>query len=913
VAIEGVSSVLIDSVFETKMHDRPEQRSAVMYQLGKLSLHLSPLRLVDAKNGPQRISTNYLMMLAALIKAENHELTREELIRAGWGERALRSEKDFTNNLQAGMTYLRKLFGENWIVAGVKDEDDRIATYLYVGPCNRYENALERSNIQVEEITERVSQFACETSPSKSQAADQEPNPIGSVEAELPEIDESEIIGRAAAIERICNKLLTREGRLVSLIGEGGVGKTTLALIVRQRVRKNFEGGVWFVKLSGFSSPDHLALAKDIADKFGLHIASKQLKVGTPTPAETKKSPEEDALVNHFGKNERLLILDNCEHLGVVPSLLVETLLRRSPRLKVLATSRRPLGLLGLEDFIVVQPLEHSLPGGATMAEVLTLPAIQLFLRRAGLSDNDAKALGENFVAKVSELAMRLEGVPLCIVLAAAHYRLVQDIDAILNDLIRALSMQDPRLEPKEKAVKASIEWSVQLLSPMASDLLLRLSVFYGGWDNHALRTICATTTKDHPNILDAQAELERIFLILPAGGRHRMNSVVRDYAFERLESTGQADAILRDHAEHYARLAHNEGQKVVQRDIKPAMALLTSDSENFKRALDWCRTHNARLGLRLVTSLWQYWVVKGLFSFGRANLEEFLRACPDAPPSIVCRALAGSATLAYHQSDYRSVLDLARRFLSQARKVQDIWAEVVVLVIASVAEVYQPSLDRKPPGPRTRAMRYLDRSVKLADGQPSAYWLQALAHSNRAFLRAQLDAGKLRSGWRKLLAEASQAVLAARQSRNEWIIAVALTNEAFTIWGAHPNPDRASVERLLQIALKSRHDIGDRYGILQIFGLLAHLICTAKASGTEDYRRAAILLGIQDAMQDQKEIPIPALNDKAIKNAREVLRTKLPSDVDRLWSYAREKMSYTDALQFALGELTLDWRSILG
>ena len=200
---------------------------------------------------------------------------------------------------------------------------------------------------------------------------------------------------------------------------------------------------------------------------------------------------------------------------------------------------------------------------------------------------------------------------------------------------------------------------------------------------------------------------------------------------------------------------------------------------------------------------------------------------------------------------------------------------------------------------------------MKLADGQPSAHWLQALAHSNRAFLRAQLDAKKPRSGWRRLLAEASQAVLAARQSHNEWIIDVALVNEAFTIWAADPSPDRAAVERLLKVALKSRDDIGDRYGILQLFGLLAHVICTAKDSAKEDYRRAAILLGIQHAMRDQKELPIPALNYKAINEARDVLRTKLPSEIDRLWSHARERMSYTDALQFALGELDLDWGSI--
>jgi predicted ATPase/DNA-binding winged helix-turn-helix (wHTH) protein len=728
-------------------------------------------------------------------------------------------------------------------------------------------------------------------------------------EGELPDVDEREIVGRSGDVERICSILLTRRSRLLSLIGEGGVGKTTVALMVRQRVRTSFEGGVWSVKLSGLRSPDRLA--SDIAGKLGLSIASTQFKDGRPTPEETKESLAADALVNHFGKIERLLVLDNCEHLGVAPGELVETLLRRCPKLQVLATSRLPLDLFGLEEPIVVPPLRHSLHAGATVADVLALPSIQLFLRRAGLSDDEAKTIGKDFITKVSELAMRLEGIPLCIVLAAAHYRLVQDIDAILNDLLRALSTQDPRLEPKEKAVRASIEWSEQLLSPAARDLFYRLSVFYGGWDNHALRQVCAGNRNNHSKLLDAQAELERNFLILRAGARHRMNSVVRDYAFEQLESTGQTDNTLRHHAKYYATVAQKEGQKVVQRDMKTAMVLLTADSENFKRALDWCRTHKPDLGLYLATSLWQYWVVKGLFSFGRTNLEEFLAACVDPPPAMTCHALAGSATLAYFQSDYRSALALAHECLLEAKRTNDIWAQVTALVIVSIAEIYQPKPDLTPPGPRSRAFQCLDKSVKLADGQPSAHWLQALAHSNRAFLRAQLDAKKPRSGWRRLLAEASQAVLAARQSHNEWIIDVALVNEAFTIWAADPSPDRAAVERLLKVALKSRDDIGDRYGILQLFGLLAHVICTAKDSAKEDYRRAAILLGIQHAMRDQKELPIPALNYKAINEARDVLRTKLPSEIDRLWSHARERMSYTDALQFALGELDLDWGSI--
>jgi predicted ATPase/DNA-binding winged helix-turn-helix (wHTH) protein len=824
----------------------------------------------------KRLSPQGRTALLLLIQRSGKTVTREELQTEIWGKQTIPPQWGLENIL------------------------GRLRKDLHDPNGQRYIEILPRVGVR----------FVC---PVESLGA-LDSDPIRAAdEGELPDVDERGVVGRSGDVEQICSKLLTGRSRLLSLVGEGGVGKTTLALIIRQRVRNNFAGGVWFVKLSGLRSPDHLA--SDIAGELGLSIVREQLHDTNITPEERERRNEElaeNALVNHFTKIERLLILDNCEHLGGAPGVLVETLLRRCAKIWVIATSRCPLDLLGLESPIVVLPLAHRLRAGATVADVLALPSIQLFLRRAGLSDDDAKALGKNFIAKLRKLARRLEGVPLCIVLAAARYRLTSNIDAIFNDLIRALSIQDPRLEPKAKAVRASIQWSERLLSPAARDLLYRLSVFYGGWDDRALAEVCIATTTEDSEALDAQVELERNFLIVPDGTRHRMNPVVREYAFDRLKSTGQADNILRDHAEYYARIAHEQGQKVVRRNMKSAMRLLAADSQNFKRAFDWCRAHNAKLGLGLATSLWQYWVVKGLFSFGRGQLEEFLSDCPDETPAMVCRALAGSAILAYFQSDYSSALDLAERCLLQAKKNENIWAQVTVLVVASIAEIYQPKPDHKAPGLRARAIQYLDKSVKLADGQSSAYWLQALAHSNRAFLLAQIDAQRRRSGWRKLLAEAKAAVRAARRTQNEWIIDVALVNEAFTIWEAHPSPDRASVEDLLKIALKSRHDIGDRYGILQIFGLLAHVICTAKDGREEDYRRAAILLGIQDAMQDQKELPIPALNNKAINAARDVLRTKLASEMDTLWSHARERMSQKDALQFALGELNLDWRAII-
>jgi DNA-binding winged helix-turn-helix (wHTH) protein len=175
-------------------------------------------------------------------------------------------------------------------------------------------------------------------------------DPIGTVEeGELPEIDESEIVGRTSEVDRICDSLLTTKGRVLSLLGEGGVGKTTIALMVRQRLKAEFRGGVWFVKLSSFNSPERLA--SYIAGLRALPFAvGEQFTNVNTTPREKIEELAERALIAHFQSLERLLILDNCEHLGPAVGALLTTLVRECPDLHVLTISRRSLDLLVIED-----------------------------------------------------------------------------------------------------------------------------------------------------------------------------------------------------------------------------------------------------------------------------------------------------------------------------------------------------------------------------------------------------------------------------------------------------------------------------------------------------------------------------------------------------------------------------------
>jgi predicted ATPase len=649
--------------------------------------------------------------------------------------------------------------------------------------------------------------------------------------------------------------------------------------------------------------PDRLA--SYIAGVMGLDVTVEK---GTPENFATKK------LVDHFHKMPRLLVLDNCEHVVQAAANLVRYLLDECKPLRVLVTSRCSLDLLSAEEVIPLQPLPY--PQQATPKEsAIRTESVQLFLQQANIRDQDERQKNGRFMAKVRELAELLQGIPQCLVLAAARYKTTLDLDAILHDALNALAVEHGAGDAKEKAVRESIKWSERLLSPTALRLFHRLSVFYGGWDDAAMSAVCFDKTVEPDVRVDyefiaAQQELERLFLILADGDRHRMNHVVRLYADQALQMSGQAEHTVRVHAEFFTAVADQDGETLTKRNMRQSMLILSKESENISRAFSWCTRHNAQLGLQLAGALWQYWVVRGEYSHGRAKLDEFLAASVETSPFRL-RALVGSAALAYFQSDYPTALSTAKECIDLAVRTQDIVVHLIALVVASVTTSFQQG-GHSPSKPAMWRvwLNYCDESTLLADAPGGTAWMKALAHSNRALLIAY-HSGNACKGWQDLLNEARYAVVNSQRAGNEWIFNVATVNEALTIWRCHPNPPQVKVEGLLKEAVQSRYTTGDRYGLLQIFGLVAAVISMSPKARIIDVMRAAILLGAQEGMQDQKELPIPALNTKLIKDARSICRAQLsPRMFQNLRDYG-SKMYSQDAVHFALGELKLDLEDI--
>jgi predicted ATPase len=724
---------------------------------------------------------------------------------------------------------------------------------------------------------------------------------VTAAEASRAILDEAAIVGRSEATSKICDLLLAGQKPVVTIVGEGGIGKTTLALTVSKRIGPSFGGRVSFVKLALLRTEERLAR----------HIvASMELQL----VADHEESAEA-ALVSHFANSSTprrlsLLVLDNCEHLNDAPAKLIARLIKKCPTLRVLATSRRALELRYFEQRFPLLPLAYELEGISQQQDVLKLPAVRLFLQSAEISEEDVRLSDDIFVSSLAKLSKSLQGIPLCIVLAGARYGLTRDIASILSDAdILNLSSDNPEADEKDRAVRASIEWSEKLLSPTACTLFHRVSVFYGGWDNVAMLDVCFEG-RYRRELFEAQSDLERLYLISVSGARHKMmNPVLRSYAFERLQEAGEAEPILQKHALHYAKIASEEGPKVLKEEMTSPLQRISLDSENFARAFEWSRQHDRSVGLKMAIDLCPYWIVRGLFSFGRTTLREFLDANPKATAQTKGAIRSGLASLSYFQSHYGMALDYAEQSLKDLSGTEDTFSQVAALTVAGIVGFFQPLPDLERAQQRAEAK--LDKSVELADGPNGSDWLSALAHSNRAFLLSQVKKHVGRGGRQKLVREAELAVAAAKRSGNEWIINVALTNQAFTISKMDPNLKPGLIVGLLEEALKSRRETGDRYGVLQLLGLLAFAICTSTESSREDFRRAAILLGAQDGMQDQKELPIPALNLERINHARELVDKLLPGEGSRLMSYARQKFSEVEAVRIALKEQQVDWRQV--
>ncbi|HEY1176680.1 MAG TPA: AfsR/SARP family transcriptional regulator, partial [Phytomonospora sp.] len=382
--------------------------------------------------------------------------------------------------------------------------------------------------------------------------------------------------------------------RLVTLTGPGGAGKTRLAIGAAARA----DGDVRLVELAPVADPAEVPHAMLTAlDLHDTVLTSRRA---------VKNSPGDpvDRMIGALRRTPTLLVLDNCEHLVDAAASVAARLLAGCPDLRVLATSREPLGLTG-ETLYPVAPLPYPAPG-VTVAEALAFPAVRLLADRGRAARPDFAVTDANLAA-VLDIVRRLDGLPLAVELASARLRSMTpaEIAARLGERFRLLTGGDRAALPRHRTLRAVVDWSWELLGPAERELLTRMSVLAGGADLAAVEAL----TDGDP--LDALTSLvDKSLVVHGADGRYRLLETIREYGAERLAADPEADRdVHRRHCLHY--LARAEADDPLLRTGAQLEALhrLTADYDNHAAAQRWAvREKDASIAVRFVAALGWYW-----------------------------------------------------------------------------------------------------------------------------------------------------------------------------------------------------------------------------------------------------------------------------------------------------------------
>jgi predicted ATPase/DNA-binding SARP family transcriptional activator len=429
------------------------------------------------------------------------------------------------------------------------------------------------------------------------------------------------LIGRRAQLDELDAMLRAPGIRLVTLTGAGGAGKTRLAIQAAAELADRFEHGIFFVELAPLEDADLVAQA--IAHAIGVEERADQ--------------PLTDSVQAHLRDRRLLLVLDNFEHVDEAAPL-VSRLLAGAPALEVLVTSRSPLRLHGEHEY-VVPPLEHG-------------EAVDLFVARA-----QAVRRGFAGTGAVDQICAGLDGLPLAIELAAARTRTLSPEDMLASLPAPELAGEGPRDVPeRQRTLRATLDWSHRLLDARGRELFASLAVFVGGFTAAAAHGVCGAGGEELAELVDQS--------LVVGGARHRMLETVREYALERLEEGGEADAVRGRHAQWFAALAEAGGEPEA----------LEAEHANMRAALVWARESGAvEIELRLAGALAQFWEIRGYLREGRGHLEDALAGGAPQPGDLRAKALAGAAQLALRQGDYERFRAFATESLDLFRALGDL------------------------------------------------------------------------------------------------------------------------------------------------------------------------------------------------------------------------------------------------
>jgi predicted ATPase/DNA-binding SARP family transcriptional activator len=454
-------------------------------------------------------------------------------------------------------------------------------------------------------------------------------------------------IGRSAELEEL--ERLLGAGRLLTLTGAGGSGKTRLARELAEREAVS-AGGVAWVELATLNDPS--LIPQHVATECGV-------------PDEVRGTENLLAVLRARGG---LLVLDNCEHLVDACAELVDTVLRGCPELRILTTSREALGVKG-ERAWLVPPLSLPADGTVDPAEAESFEAVRLFIDRARDALPEFALTPQNTQAVVA-ICRRLDGIPLAIELAAARVRVLppEQLSQRLGDAFRVLTSGGRTVVPRHRTLRATMDWSHNLLRDASKVLFRRQAVFRGGFTLDAAEAVCAGEGIGPDDVLDLVARLvDRSLLTVhehAGSARYHALETVRQYALERLAESGESEAVHRRHAGYVLRMVEEAAAHANRPTRRAAFDALLLEMDNIRDALSWTHGHDHAAHVRLAGQLGWFWFSVGHWAEARRWMEGAL-ALPAAAEAGVDRArlLFAGAAVATLQADVAS----ARPWLEEA------------------------------------------------------------------------------------------------------------------------------------------------------------------------------------------------------------------------------------------------------
>jgi non-specific serine/threonine protein kinase len=771
------------------------------YQIGPLTLDAGT-GVITRAGTPVALGRRAVAVLTVLVRSAPEYVSKTSIIEAAWPGLVVEE-----GNLAVQVYSIRRVLalvagGENWL------ETLSGRGYRFIGPVARPAQASAAATVRAG---------------SRSNL----PRPLTSFVGR-----ERELADLQAALAR---------SRLLTLTGSGGVGKTRLAINVAGAVLNRFADGVRLVELAALRDPDFVVQTV---------VAAVELK-------EQPGKPLTQTLTEGLHERHLLLLLDNAEQLLDPCAQLTETILRQCPNVTVLVTTRERLGVPGELTYRVPSLAVPDPDAEVTWQRVASYESVRLFIERAQLhrpqftlSDQNAPAL--------ANICRRLDGIPLAIELAAARVRSMslEEIAQRLDQRFVLLTGGARTLPPRQRTLRAVIDWSFDLLNESESALFCALSSFAGGFTLDAVERVYAGDEMGTPGVLDLLTALVDKNLVLAEGRaattRYRLLETMHDYAGEQLRARGTQARWHERHFAHFFAIAQEAETQLTGKEQQIWLERLETEHDNVRAALtrSTATGGDVESGLRMATAVGRFWLVRGYLAEGRAWLGKLLSAAPEADKAVRAKALNWCGVFAWKQGDYPAAAGFYEKSLPIRRELNDRGGVGAVLnnqgLLAyeqgdyrAARTLHEESLaiDREL-GDRWGVAVSLIHLGSLAMMQGDYPAARAMYEESLAMFRELGDRGHVANALRSLgnLCNEEDDQARARALHRE---SLAICRElgdrsgiARALYGlgvtARQEGNRSDARRLLEESLTIYRELGDREGTGSALNQLGHLAMTA-------------------------------------------------------------------------------------